>query len=369
MSQGSLGDRDRLTLALRGGFGGDLRARGEFAQALEFDQETRRLDEEVFGPTDPQTLRMANNVAIDFGLNSRYREARDLCRRAYLLMRESTSGVSSQQILVAWYNLAWSLRLEGLYDEARDVGEAALAFGRVRLGPDHYATLRTSIGLSIALRRIPPERGRAMQIAEEVYATCEPRFGLTNPDTMAAAINLVNAQRVNGLLAEAMALAQRTVAAYPRVYGPEHPYNFGCSGNLALLRRVTGDLAGARDMNETALEGLDSRVGRDHTFSLVIAVNLASDLAELGSTHQARTLGEDTLARLGRILGEQHPFTLGCAANLSFDLRADGAEAEAELLRDQTMQGYASTLGLAHPDAVVYAAGGRLDFDFDPPPI
>jgi tetratricopeptide (TPR) repeat protein len=368
MSQGALGDRDRLTLNLRGGFGGDLRARGEFARALEFDQETRSLDEEVFGPTDPQTLRMANNVAIDFGLNSRYREARNLCRQTYLDMRESP-GVSSTHILSAWYNLAWSLRLEGLYEEARDVGEAALAYGRVRLGPDHYATLRTSVGLSIALRRIPPERARAMLIAAEVYATCEPRFGLRNPDTMAAAINLANAQRVNGLLDEAVTLAETTVATYPLVYGPEHPYNFGCTGNLALLRRVTGDIVGARDMNETALEGLDSRVGRDHTFSLVIAVNLASDLAELGSVHQARTLGEDTLARLGRILGEQHPFTLGCAANLSFDLRADGAEEKAELLRDRTMQGYESTLGLAHPDAVVYEAGGRLDFDFDPPPI
>jgi tetratricopeptide (TPR) repeat protein len=365
----ALGDRDRLTLALRSGFGGDLRARGEFASALEFDEQTRMLDEEVFGPVDPQTLRMISNLAIDYGLNSKYPEARDQSQHAYQLMRDSEFGVSATEILVAWNNIAWSLRLEGMYQEARDVGEEALDFGRQRLGPDHLVTLRTSTGLSVALRRIALAREEAMRIGEEVYETCQQRFGATSPDTMAAAINLTNVQRVNNLLGAALALAETTVARYPRVYGPEHPYNFGCSGNLALLRRVTGDARGAREMNERALDALDNSLGRDHTFSLVVAINLASDLAELGKAHEARVLGEDTHARLTRLLGEKHPITLGCAANLVADLRADGAAAKAEKLRAETMRVYARSLGPDHPDVTVFAAGGRLDFDFDPPPI
>ena len=34
-----LGERDRLTLALRNGFGGDLRANGNFPDALKLDEE------------------------------------------------------------------------------------------------------------------------------------------------------------------------------------------------------------------------------------------------------------------------------------------------------------------------------------------
>jgi tetratricopeptide (TPR) repeat protein len=365
----ALGESDRLTLALRGGFGGDLRARGDFAAALEFDEQTRALDDEVFGPSDPQTLRMVSNLAIDYGLNCRYLEARDQCRQAYQRMFKTGSGASATEILVAWYNLAWALRLQGRYDEARDVGEEALDYGRQRLGSDHFATLRTSIGLSVALRRIPPERGTALQIAAEVYETCQRRFGSTNPDTMAAAINLANGQRVNNLLPDALALAESTVATYPEVYGIEHPYYSGCSGNLALLRRVNGDPAGARLLNERALKELDKSLGRDHTFSLVVAVNLASDLAELGSAHDARILSEDTLARLISLLGAEHPFTLGCAANLVADLHDDGALAEADKLRADTLRGYEATLGLDHPDAMVFVEGRRLDFDFDPPPI
>jgi tetratricopeptide (TPR) repeat protein len=364
-----LGERDRVTVALRNGFGADLRARGEFASALELDEETRKLQEEVFGATDPQTLRTTANLAIDFGLNNDYRRARELCELAYRLMSEAPVGVSATEVLISWYIMAWALRLEGKYDEARDVGEEAWDYGRERLGPDHFATLRTAIGLSIAKRRIPPLREEAMQIARDVFEQCQKRFSERHPDTMAAAMNLVNALRVNDLLDEALALAKDTADRYPGVYGPDHPYNYGCIGNLALLHRVTGDKAQARQLDETALEGLDARLSRDHVYSLTIAVNLASDLAQLGQTVAARELSEDTLARLTKLLGRDHPLTLGCAANLVTDLRAVGAEADADALHADTMRRYQGTLGLGHPDAVVAAGGRRLDFDFDPPPI
>ena len=364
-----LGERDRVTLALRNGFGADLRARGDFAAALTLDEETRKLHEEVFGRTDPQTLRTISNLAIDYGLNNDYRTARQLCQSAYQVMSEATIGVSATEVLISWYTLAWALRLEGKYTEARDVGEEAWDYGRERLGPDHFATLRTAIGLSIALRRIAPAREEAMQIARYTSEQCEKRFGEGHPDTMAASINLTNVQRVNGLLDDALALAENTVARYPDVYGPDHPYNYGCMGNLALLHRVAGNPAEARRLNEAALAGLDARLTRDHVYSLAVTVNLASDLALLGETAPARTLGEDTLTRLSKLLGRDHPLTLGCAANLVADLRADSAAADADSLYADTVSRYEATLGLGHPDAVVAAEGRRLDFDFDPPPI
>jgi tetratricopeptide (TPR) repeat protein len=364
-----LGDRHRVTLALRSGFGGDLRARGDFFAALKLDQETRVLTEEVFGANDPQTLNALSNLALDYELTSDYRKARELCQQAHNMMNEANetaSGVSATSVLISWSNLAWAVRLEGRYSEARDVSEEAWDYGREKLGPEHYATLRAAVGLSIALRRIAPEREDALRIARESYETCQKRLGGRNPDTMAAAINLVNVQRVNGLLDEALELAADTVNRYPGIYGPEHPYNYGCIGNLALLSRATDNPEEARRLNERALAGLDERLTRDHDYSLVVAMNLASDLAMLGESSAARALSEDTLLRLLRVMGKMHPMTLGCAANLALDRRADGATAEAEALIAETMGHYEATLGISHPDAIAAAEGRRLDFDFDP---
>jgi hypothetical protein len=364
-----LGEHDPTTLALRSVLAANERARGYFRTALELDAEILKLNEAAFGPSSPQTLRAMRSLGLDHGLNNDYRTARDLNQRAYLLSSEATVGVSATDILTSWYQLAWSVRLEGLYTVARDVGEEAWDYGRERLGPDHFATLRAANGLSIALRCIAPAREDAVQMASDVYGRSQKRFGELNPDTLAAAINLINVQRANGLIEEAFLLAHDTEARYPMVYGPDHPYTYGCIGNLALLRRIAGDAAEARRLNEAALAGLDARLTRDHDYSLTVAVNLASDLAILGETAAAHSLGEDTLKRLIILLGNDHPLTLGCAANFAADLRAVGAEAEADALSADTMSRYEATLGLSHPDAVAAAEQRRLDFDFDPPPL
>jgi hypothetical protein len=364
----ALGEKDRITLAMQSALAANQRARGDFAAALDLDTKTLDLNEEAFGVTAPQTLRAIANVGLDYGLTGDYKQAREYSERAYIRMSEASSGVSPTEVLICWYNMAWAVRLEGLYSEARDVGEDAWDYGKERLGNDHFATLRAANGLSIALRRIAPLREQAAQIAEEVYEQSRARFGDDNPDTMAAAISLTNARRTNNRIDEAVKLAEDTVARYPRIYGKEHPYYYGCLGNLALLRRYAKPDE-ARRLNEEALAGLEAKLTRDHDYSLVVAMNLASDLAALGDLESARALGEGTLRRLRALLEEDHPLTLGCAANLVVDLRTSGADAEADELYADTMSRLNATLGDKHPDTENAAKGLRLDFDFDPPPL
>lgn len=368
-SRAALGDRHPVTVAAQMSFGADQRTRGNFAAALAMDRETFESHEAAYGMADPQSMRALCNLALDYGLNSDYDNAVELYKRAYQLESEAREGISAAEVLIAWYGLAWVVRKQGNYHDARDLGEEAWDYGKERLGSDHFATLRTATGLSVALRRIAPSREDAMRIGEEVLDFSRRKFGNRNPDTMAAAVNVTNIRRVNGLVDEAYELAHWTATEYPHVYGPDHPYSYGCIGNLGLMFRVTGDPEQAKLRNEQALAGLDTCLGRDHDISLVIALNLASDLAQLGELRAAQALGEDTYRRVKRVLGATHPLTLGAAANLSLDLRADGASEAAAELSAEVMRGYAETLSLNHPDALVAAEGRRLDFDFDPQPL
>jgi hypothetical protein len=363
-----LGERDPLTLALRNSFAADLRARGDFAAAKEMDEESLRLHQEVYGPEDRETLRVMYNLACDFGVNSDYAGARDLHRRAYILRSEVT-GTTATEVLISWDGLARAVRLCGDYSEARDVGEDAYDFGREMLGADNYWTLRTMNDLSVALRRLGTAYDDALEMATDVLHRCTRIFGEVHPDTLAAAISLVNIQRTIGLTEDALALAEIIASRYPDIHGNDHPYNYGCMGNLALLQRATGDAAAASRLNERALAGLDRRLGRDHHYSLTVAASLASDYAVLGETGRACDVGRDSLARSRALLGENHPLTLGCAANLAIDLRTADAKDEADVLLASVMARYATTLSRDHPDAQNAAEGKRLDFDFDPPGI
>ena len=103
----------------------------------------------------------------------------------------------------------------------------------------------------------------------------------------------------------------------------------------------------------------------DHHYSLTVATNLASDLAALGDPAGARELGEDTLPRLWALMDEDHPLTLGCAANLQL-----GSRAEATRPRPGWTKGCAaSPTHWGDIPTQSRPRSGRLDFDFDPPPI
>lgn len=363
-----LGPCHDLTLVLMNGFGADLRARGEFSAARELDEQSYRLHEEFLGAADPRTLRAMNSLALDYGLSSDYPAARELHQRTYVQQNEATSGASKSDVLASWSALSRAVRLCGEYVEARYLGDDACEFGRQQLGANHFWALRAAKELSIALRRAAAY-DEALELARDVLERCTRLFGAGHPDTLAAAMSLANILRTIGQIDEAFELAEDTVNRYPEVYGADHPYSYGCAGNLALLLRVRGDLASARQINEESLTGLDAKLTRDHHYSLTVATNLASDLAGLGDPAAAREVGEDTYARLRPLLGEDHPLTLGCAANLAMDMRADGAEVAALRLAEDTLKRYTRTLGSEHPDTKVATLGGRLDFDFDPPPI
>jgi tetratricopeptide (TPR) repeat protein len=358
-----------LTLHLRNAFGADLRARGDFTGALALDEENRAIHDDIFGPTDFQTLRVMNNLALDYGLNSRYIEARELHKSIYVQQRDARSDVPATEVLNSWTGLARAVRLCGNFSEARDLGQEAMAYGLYELGPEHHLSLRAAIDLSIAMRRIPGNYDDGLELAADMLEQCKRRRGEQHPDTMAAAISLYNIQRVTGQTSKALELAEATTQTYPSVYGAEHPYNYGCIGNFGMLRRLAGEVDAARQLNEKSLAGLDARLSRDHFYSLTVAINLASDLAALGEARAARALGEDTRARLTRLLGESHFLTLSCASNLALDLSANGADEEAKAISAATTSSCARVYGAHDQLTEAIASGTRINVDFDPPPI
>jgi tetratricopeptide (TPR) repeat protein len=371
ISRAALGERESLTLHLRNSFGADLRARGDFRLARELDLQTRNLLEAVFGPDHPRTLRLLSSLALDNGLNSDYIAAKELYQQVFPLMSKVAVGTTAVDVLGVWNGIAWASRLLGENRNALDVIQEARDYGQDTLGPEHIATLRSTNAFTIVCRRFPDRRAEALEIARNSYDLSSRLFGESHPDTLAIAISLSNLLRSisDDYHGEAMALAEATVARYPAAYGPEHPYNYGCLGNQALLQRVMGNSAKARELNMSALAGLEARLGRDHHYTLTVATNLASDLAALGFPEEARDLGLDTHSRLTALLGPDHPSTLGCAANLALDMIASGDEPGGLVLQESTIARYRSALTDQHPDTVVAVSGGRLDPDFDPPPI
>jgi tetratricopeptide (TPR) repeat protein len=367
-AQRKLGERHRITMILNRSLAADLRARGDFAGARAVDEESLRIHEQVLGADDPQTWRVMNNLAIDYSLTSDYSQSLDLHQRAYQLRNQAASGVSASDVVTSWGGLARALRQCGRCTEACDLGEDALSYSQARLGAEHFLTLRIAKDLCIARRWSGTDPEAAVALGQEIYDLSQRLFP-GQPDTLAAAVSLVNLKRAEGKPEAVLELAEATLAQYAAVYGQDHPYTLGCVSNLAILHRVTGSLDRARAADEAALASLQLRLGRDHDYSLSVAVNLASDWADLGEHAKARELGEDCRVRLGRLMGDDDPLTLGCTANLACDLRALGEDEQAAAVAAGAWERMAATLGRDSPDVIAAREGERIVYDFDPPPV
>jgi tetratricopeptide (TPR) repeat protein len=367
-AQRKLGERHPITMILNRSLAADLRARGDFAGARAVDEESLRVHEEVFGADDPQTWRVMNNLAVDYSLTSDYPQSLDLHQRAYQLRNQAASGVSASDVATSWGALVRALRQCGQCAEACDLGEDALSYSQARLGAEHFLTLRIAKDLCIARRWSGTDPEAAVALGQEIYDLSQRLFP-GQPDTLAAAVSLVNLKRTEGKPEAVLELAEATLAQYAAVYGQDHPYTLGCVSNLAILHRVTGSLDRARAADEAALVGMELRLGRDHDYSLSVAINLASDWADLGEHAKARELGEDCLARLVRLMGDDDPLTLGCAANLACDLRAMGEDEQAAAVAAGVWERMAAILGRDSPDVIAAREGERIVYDFDPPPV
>ncbi|MEU3019468.1 MULTISPECIES: FxSxx-COOH system tetratricopeptide repeat protein [unclassified Nocardiopsis] len=362
----TLGPAHPETLSVLSGLGADYRARGDFWQAREHDEEVLRQYQEAFGPNDTATLRAMNSLALDHALTSDFAGAQSKHERAYMLFKRSGPAGGSPTLLAFWSGLAQVVRLAGDYTEACDLGEDALAYGREHLGVDDPRTLRTQVDLAIA-RRLSGELDEALELGQDAHSRYLRLHGINHPSTLAAAMCLANLWRMTGELAGALELAEDTDMRYAQAYGADHPYKHGCTSNVALLYRLMGDPARSRAMNESALTALEARLGRNHHYTLAAATNLASDLAALGEAKNATRLGRGTVRRFRALLGEDHPSTLVSASNLVLDLRAEREPEEAEELAEQTFTGFLRVLGREHTFTTAAGEGRRLVADFDPP--
>lgn len=373
----TLGVEHPSTLRVTNGYAADLRARGEFAEALRLDETNLELHNRVFGD-DHRTFNLANNLGVDQCLNGNY----DAAYRTDSRTREDRLDFFGRDdhpmVVRSLSNMARDLRQGGKYREALELEERAYAVftSLVRertLDPDHIFVLSQRKDLAIALRKMG-QLETALQQSEDVYKRYKDRFGVTHPHVLAAAGSLGNARRVSGdvknddeLKAAADELLRATFDHYVRVFGADHPCTHGGAINLAMVRRTLGDLDDARALLTNAYSGLQAGLGDDHHYTLSCRIDLATVLAETGQVEEARQLGEAALAVLRRSLGEDHPHTLACAANLASDLHALGRTGEAEALATDTLERYRKVLPEDHFDVADAAVGKRVAVDFEPP--
>jgi len=354
-----LSDEHPHTLQTRGSLAADLRALGEYQQALEFDRDTYNAWAVTsgFGDDNAGTLSAANNLALSSLLNGDFRDAlrRD---RLTLARRLELYGLPAHQnVLSSRTAIGRDLIEAGRYREAVtiltenvDLAQRALGDGRI--------TLNARLWLGIA-QRCAGDPERAAENIDAAVSGLIRRFGPDSNDALAARLNRALTQLALGKVSSGRAALDEILAAYQARLGPIHPNTLVCQLDLGTALCLEENYAVALPHIESALDGLTERLGWSHPHTLAATLMKGSVLACLDRPREAALAEKVVLEERTRVFGLQHPDTLRCQVNLMLSLEQMGMSDQAAE-RQHIIAELVDQIGAEHPDITAISANRRL---------
>jgi eukaryotic-like serine/threonine-protein kinase len=239
----------------------------------------------------------------------------------------------------------------GLYPQARQQLEAALALSRRTLGNEDAKTL----AIMADLGWVAGEQGHyseAEKLVSEALDEDRRTLGRQNPQTLLAMGRLAGIYTWEGKYPQAEALDRQTLGIQHRVLGPEDSATLQTMGNLALVYMWEGKYLQAEALFQQVIEADRRVLGPENPQTLTWMGDLATVYDEEGKDAQAEPLDRQVLEIERRVLGPEHPDTLMRMGNLAIVYWSEGKYGQAEALMRQTLVLYRRTLGPEHPETV-----------------
>jgi CHAT domain-containing protein/Tfp pilus assembly protein PilF len=237
----------------------------------------------------------------------------------------------------------------GRYDEARPLGERALAIREKALGPDHPA-VADSLNNLAELYRLKGDYAKAEPLQQRALAVREKALGSDQPEVANSLNNLANLYYSKGDYAKAEPLWQRSLAIREKALGPDHPDVAASLHNLAILYRLQGDYGKAEPLSQRSLAIREKALGPDHPLVAQSLINLAIIYSDKGDYAKAEPLYQRALAIREKALGPDHPGVADSVTNLANLYGNKGDYAKAEPLQQRALAIREKALGPDHPD-------------------
>ncbi len=218
------------------------------------------------------------------------------------------------------------------------------ARGQAELGPDHPATLRMMLPLSVMV-----EKEEAVELAGHVLAVRERELGSDDEQTLEAALVLARRYKVEGDFAAADELFERVVAARERLYGPKDQRTLKARWDLAYSleaqRRFSEAESRYRELAELSAEA----VGEGHEDTLGFAMSLAFLYDARGDEAKATRMYRECVAAAEEFGGMDGKMTQLLANNLAVRLIDNAEYVEAERLSRRVLESRIRTIGVNQP--------------------
>jgi tetratricopeptide (TPR) repeat protein len=277
----------RAESSVRHAIGEGYRVLGQHEKAEPLLDKAYQLSIAHRGSLDPETLEIANSLALCRMERRPIGEAEQFVQERYHAAREQW-GEAHPSVLQLKQALGLIYSRQNKFELAEKTWRECLPLQHEILGSRHQETLRTMGSLGTVLR----ESGRREKITEaaELHEVCYKarleKWGERHPDTITSMNNLAEALDAAGHRPEAMDLNSRCVPLAVEVLGRAHPTTVIVRANRAVYvaqesrDRRSLDVA-VKLLREVVADAIEIRLTDDRT--VLLQRNLATCLVMLDS--------------------------------------------------------------------------------------
>lgn len=323
-------------------------SRGNKITAREvLDRGARRIETDLVGQPSVQARLMFTISKVYEGLGL-YEPAKQLLEKAVRLQL-NVLGPNDPETLASQRLLARVLEYQADYSKAEKLYLETLHRQERVLGPQNIETLHTKSNIGTLYN----EQGRyseAESLLREVVGESERLTGRDSPETLSALHSLAIAYDGARQYAKEQIAWEELYKRRLRTLGADHPDTLSSIQNLAYTYYRRGNYAEAEKLQRQGLEIGERVLGKDHPSVLIALGNLANTLSSEGKGEEAERLQRQALEGRRRMLGANHPETQFAIANLAGILAAQKRYREAESLFREALQGEIQALGNNHPE-------------------
>jgi len=253
-----------------------------------------------------------------------YDDARELFEKA-LAIRRRVLGDGDVLVTETFYGLAGAHRALGDYDTAERLLHEALAIQRKNHAEDDPEYLKGLNNLAL-LYEDRKEYDRAEQLHRKILAAKKRLFGPDDPEVAITLHNLAKDVFRNGKPAEAEALYRQALVLREREHGETSPEVARTLNSLGSVVETEGHLDEAESLYRRSLATRRKLYPDGHPSVAVSLSNLAKLLQHEGRLDEAEPLLREAVAIMKKFLPSDHPSRIKVQKNLD-DLLAERAKA------------------------------------------
>jgi tetratricopeptide (TPR) repeat protein len=228
-------------------------ARGDFASAAPYVEQSLAIWQRILGPEHPGVTGSLNNLAIVRHNLGHHREAEQLLERS-LAASEQTLGPDHPTVAALLNNLGNVYSVDGNPDAAIPLFERAIAIREAALGRDH--PLLTGPLVNLAGVQMQRDTAAAEALATRALALIEKNLGADHPDVADPLEILAILHRNRGDLEAALDEHTR-VLQLRQPYGADNHTVVAATIHLAEVHLLRGDLERATAEFRRVLASLD----------------------------------------------------------------------------------------------------------------